>query len=103
MVVYRKPQQRKKEESERLRGERDQIKFIALRFERWRVVRFSKQEGEMFINCKITLKMEASKLIIMTKYPVLFFQQQLEPNLPTRLSNSLSYLVFSSPFPQKKG
>ena len=30
MVAYAKPQQRKKEESERLRGERDQIKFIDL-------------------------------------------------------------------------
>ena len=27
-----------KEESEQLRGERDQIKFIDLRFERWQVV-----------------------------------------------------------------
>ena len=35
MVAYTKPQQRKKEESKRLRGERDQIKFIDLRFERW--------------------------------------------------------------------
>ena len=34
MVAYTKPQQRKTEESERLR-ERDQIKFIDLRFERW--------------------------------------------------------------------
>ena len=34
MVAYAKPQQRKKEESERLRGDRDQIKFIDLRFER---------------------------------------------------------------------
>ena len=33
MVAYTKPQQRKKEESKRLRGERDQIKFIYLRFE----------------------------------------------------------------------
>ena len=32
------PQQRKEEESERLRGERDQIKFIDLGFERWQVV-----------------------------------------------------------------
>ena len=32
MVVYTKPQQGKKEESERLRGERDQIKFIDLRY-----------------------------------------------------------------------
>ena len=28
MTAYKKPQQRKKEESERLRGEEDQIKFI---------------------------------------------------------------------------
>ena len=34
MVSYTKPRQRKKEESERLRGERDQIKFIDLRFEK---------------------------------------------------------------------
>ena len=42
MVAYTKPQQRKKEESERLRGEGDQIKFIDLRFERWRAVGFRK-------------------------------------------------------------
>ena len=34
MVTYRRPQQWKKEESERLRGEGDQIKFIDLGFER---------------------------------------------------------------------
>ena len=32
-MAYAKPQQRKKEESERLRGETDKIKFIDLRFE----------------------------------------------------------------------
>ena len=42
MVAYKKLQQRKKEESERLRGERGQMKFIDLGFERWRVVRFRK-------------------------------------------------------------
>ena len=42
MVAYTKPQQRKKEESERLRGETDQNKFIYLRFKRWQVVRFRK-------------------------------------------------------------
>ena len=42
MVAYTKPQQRKKEESKRLRGERDKIKFNDLRFERWHVVRFRK-------------------------------------------------------------
>ena len=38
MVAYTKPQQRKKEESKRLRGERDQIKFIDLEFERLKFV-----------------------------------------------------------------
>ena len=44
MVAYTKPQQRKKEERERLRGEREreQIKFIDIGFERWQVVRFKK-------------------------------------------------------------
>ena len=40
-----KPPHRKKEDSERLRGERDQIKFIDLTFERWQVVTFSKARG----------------------------------------------------------
>ena len=39
------PQQRKKEESESLTGERDYIKFIDLGFERWQVVRFRKARG----------------------------------------------------------
>ena len=38
MVAYTKPQQRKKEESEQLQGERDQINSIHLSFERWQVV-----------------------------------------------------------------
>ena len=38
------PQQRKKEESKRLRGERDQAKFD-LGFERWQFVRFRKARG----------------------------------------------------------
>ena len=42
MVAYTTPQQRKNEESKRLRGEGDKIKFIDLRFERWQVVRFRK-------------------------------------------------------------
>ena len=41
-MAYTMPQQRKKKErSERLRGERVQIKFIDLGFERWQVVRFN--------------------------------------------------------------
>ena len=35
---------KKKEESERLRGEGDLIRFIDLRFERWQVVRFRKAD-----------------------------------------------------------
>ena len=35
-------QQRKKEESKRLRGERAQVMLIDLGFERWQVVRFRK-------------------------------------------------------------
>ena len=39
------PQKREKEKSERLRGERDQIKSLDLGFERWQVVRFRKARG----------------------------------------------------------
>ena len=41
MVAYTEPQQRKKEESERLTGERDQSKHIDLRSESWQVARLS--------------------------------------------------------------
>ena len=47
MVAYTMPQQRKKEESERLRGERDQIKFIDLEFERWQVVRKARRRQDV--------------------------------------------------------
>ena len=40
MVAYIKPQKRKKEAGERLRGDRDQTKFIDLRFTKWQVVGF---------------------------------------------------------------
>ena len=42
MLAYTKPQERKKEESEWLTGERDQTMFIHIRFERLQVVRFRK-------------------------------------------------------------
>ena len=45
MVAYTKPQQRKKEECERLKVERDKIKCIDLGFERWQAVRFRKARG----------------------------------------------------------
>ena len=41
-MVYTKPQQGKKEEGERLRGERDQVKFIDLGFDSGQVVPFRK-------------------------------------------------------------
>ena len=47
-MAYTKPQQRKKEESEKLRGERDQIKFIDLKFERRQVVRFRNTRKQGF-------------------------------------------------------
>ena len=40
MVAYAKPQQRKKEKGERLRGEGDQIKLIDLGYGREQVVGF---------------------------------------------------------------
>ena len=46
MVAYTKSQHMKKEDKEKLRGERDQIKIIDLRFERWQVVRFRKARGK---------------------------------------------------------
>ena len=39
-VAYKKPQRRKKEESKRLRRERDQIKVIDIRFKRVQVAGF---------------------------------------------------------------
>ena len=44
MVAHTQPQQRKKEESERLRGEGDQLKLVDLRFERWQVVGFPERK-----------------------------------------------------------
>ena len=44
-----KQEQRRKEESKRLRGERGQRNFIGLRSERWQVVRFREtRKGKMF-------------------------------------------------------
>ena len=59
MVAYAKPQQWTKEENERLRGERDQIKFIDFGFERWQVVRFRKErEGKKFHKtCSIKMQL----------------------------------------------
>ena len=51
------PQQRKKKErSERLRGERDKIKFIDLGGERWQVVRFRKARGRQSIIYRYILR-----------------------------------------------
>ena len=42
MVAYTKPQQWKKGEGERLRGEEDKIKVIDQRFLRWQMAGFRK-------------------------------------------------------------
>ena len=47
-MAYTMPQQRKKDESEKLRGERDTIKYIDLRFERWQVVGLRKARRQYF-------------------------------------------------------
>ena len=44
MVAYTKPQQRTEEESERLRGERDKIKYIDVRLEQGQIVGFGKEQ-----------------------------------------------------------
>ena len=44
-MAYTKSQQWKEEESERLSGERDQIKLIDLRYERWQVVILDVKDG----------------------------------------------------------
>ena len=50
MVAYTKSQDRKEEESERLKGERYQAKFIDRMFERWQVVRCRKPRRRQ-VNC----------------------------------------------------
>ena len=49
-----KPQQRKKEDRERLQGQQNKIKFIDLRFERWQVVGFEKARRRQGINCMLS-------------------------------------------------
>ena len=41
-MAYTKPLIKEERRKKRLRGERDQLKFIDLRFERWQVVGFEK-------------------------------------------------------------
>ena len=48
MAAYKKPQQWKKEGSERLRGEGDQIKLIDLRFKKWQIVGFKKARKRQY-------------------------------------------------------
>ena len=53
MVTYTKPRQWKKEESEWLRGEGDQIKFIDLRFERGKVIGFNDMTIAKGVGCRL--------------------------------------------------
>ena len=54
MVTYTMPQQRKKEESKRLRGEKYQIKFTDLGFERYDDDEDDDERYDL-IRCAITL------------------------------------------------
>ena len=64
MVAYTKPKQMKKEESERIREERDQIKFIDLRLERWQVCSIlkSKRNARRSVNCMLLGMNEEHKI-----------------------------------------
>ena len=57
MLAQTKPQQRRKKEGEKLRGERDQIKLIDLGFERWQVERFRKAKRRQDVP-RIAIEME---------------------------------------------
>ena len=73
MLAYTKPQQLKKEESKRLRGERDQIKSINLRFERWQVVGLSElcwREIRVAYTKPQQLKKEDSKRLREERYQI---------------------------------
>ena len=48
MVAYSKPQQRKKEESKKLRGGRDQISLLILDLKDGKLQDSGKQEGKRF-------------------------------------------------------
>ena len=50
-IGLNKAPKRKKEESEKLTGEGDQIKSIDLSFERWQVVRFRKARSRQDVAC----------------------------------------------------
>ena len=54
-MAYTKPQERKKEESERLTGERDHIKFIDLRFEKME---------HLCVKCPNRIFFSATKLVL---------------------------------------
>ena len=60
MVAYTKPQQWKKERSERLRRERYQIKFIDLRLQRWQVCIHINKHIYKYIKCFLTIVLELS-------------------------------------------
>ena len=71
------PQQKMKEESERLRGERDQIEFIALGFERWQ---------QLYINLLMRLFIAA--------FPFLQIVNRAMDNSRYRSNNSNRHFFF---------
>ena len=57
------PQQRRKEGSKRPRGERDNIKLIDLKFERWQVVRFRKASGNCTLDQWVKIQKQSTAAI----------------------------------------
>ena len=62
MMAHTKPQQRKKEKSERLTGEGVKIKFIDLRFERGHQER--KKKARRSIDCTFLGRMVICRIVI---------------------------------------
>ena len=102
MVACTKPQQRKREESERLRGERDQIKFIHPGFERWQVVRLrSDDTGLMMRQAQLIFLLF---IHIFREYPLIIIiiikTISIQANLFSKMNLLLSTkgLLFSSSY-----
>ena len=79
-MAYTKHRRRKKEESKRLRGERDQIKFIDIRFERWQVIGLSElcREKAMLAYTKHQQMKKESKMLRVERNQIKFSDFRFE-------------------------
>ena len=62
--LYKAPTKEERRKRKAKRGERDQIKFIDLRFERWQVVRFRKGKRGQDLPCLFTVNMKCPILFV---------------------------------------